>query len=254
MSYLVSTLVYSRRVGSPVRKAVLAYFAERANDNGGGVWASKPTIAASIECGRSTVIRTINDFVAEGILREVGRRPCRGGSTTEYAMNLDAIAMLPSVDDEAPIHETRPAAGPVPEQDPSQSGTPPVPQRDPHPSRSGTQTIIGTIIEPSEEDLTTSAVPEPKARLPDDWALSDEGWGYARRQGIPDEAIQDEAAGFHAYWTDRRDRDAKKSHRGWEQCWAGWCRRIAQRYARHPGRGSPHDALLAGFQRSAMRQ
>lgn len=96
--------------------------------------------------------------------------------------------------------------------------------------------------------------PEPKARLPADWALSDEGWAYARSQQIPDEAIRDEATGFHAYWADRRDRDASKSQRGWEQCWAGWCRRIAPRYARHAGRSGPHDALLAGFQRSAMRQ
>ena len=76
--------------------------------------------------------------------------------------------------------------------------------------------------------------PPDKMRLPADWALSDEGWAYARSQAIPDEVIRDEAAGFHAYWTDRRDRDAKKSERGWEQCWANRCRSIAGRYA---GRG-----------------
>lgn len=158
MSNLVSEMVYSRRIGSPVRKAVLVYFAARASDDGRGVWASKPTIAEAIECGRSTVIRTINDFVAEGVLREVGRRPCRGGSTTEYAMNLGVISALPSVDDDAPTTETSPAAGPVPERDPSQTGTPPVPQRDPHPSRSGTQTIIGTTIEPSNKSKAREAL------------------------------------------------------------------------------------------------
>lgn len=149
MSNKVSVLVYSRKVGSPIRKAVLAYFAERASDNGSGVWASKTTIAAEIECGRSTVIRTINDFVKEGLLVPVGTRPCRNGETVEYAIDLDAIRALPGVDEAV----TRPAAGPVPERDPSQSGTPPVPQRDPYPSRSGTQTIIGTTIEPSYTPL-----------------------------------------------------------------------------------------------------
>lgn len=74
--------------------------------------------------------------------------------------------------------------------------------------------------------------PEPKARLPADWVLSDEGWAYARSQKIPDEVINDEAKGFHAYWSDRRDRDASKSARGWEQCWANRCRAVAQRYQR----------------------
>lgn len=145
MSNKVSVLAYSRRLGSPVRKAVMVYFAERASDNGEGVWASKSSIAAAVECGRSTVIRTINDFVEEGLLRVVGERRCRTGATIEYAINLDALASLEAVS----THETCPAAGPVPERDPSQSGTRPVPQRDPYPSRSGTQTIIGTIKEPS---------------------------------------------------------------------------------------------------------
>jgi uncharacterized protein YdaU (DUF1376 family) len=86
------------------------------------------------------------------------------------------------------------------------------------------------LVPPAEIDA-----PEPKARLPANWALSDEGWAYARSQKIPDEVIEDEARGFHAYWADRRDRDAKKSRRGWEQCWAGWCRRIAPRYQRSGG-------------------
>jgi uncharacterized protein YdaU (DUF1376 family) len=77
--------------------------------------------------------------------------------------------------------------------------------------------------------------PPDKMRLPEDWALSDEGWAYARSQGIPDKVIEDEARGFHAYWTDRRDRDAKKSCRGWEQCWANRCRTIAARYQRSGG-------------------
>ena len=86
---------------------------------------------------------------------------------------------------------------------------------------------MGKPISPADK-------PPDKMRLPADWALSDEGWAYARSQAIPDEVIRDEAAGFHAYWTDRRDRDAKKSERGWEQCWANRCRSIAGRYK---GRG-----------------
>ena len=242
MSNKVSVLVYSRRVGSPIRKAVLVYFAERASDNGEGIWASKGSIAAAIECGRSTVIRTIQDFVSEGILVEAGKRSHRNGETIEYRMDLRAIADLPNAKDAT--------AEPVPERDRSRSGTspaaepPPVPERDPYPSRSGTQTTIRTTIEPPEEPLVVphGEKPEPKARLPSDWALSDEGWAYARSKNIPDEVIEDEARGFHAYWSDRRDRDACRSQRGWEQCWANRCRAIASRYQRGlsvAGKASP---------------
>lgn len=96
-------------------------------------------------------------------------------------------------------------------------------QPEPYPER---EEEIGKPISPAAE----KSAPEPKARLPSDWALSDEGWAYARSQNIPDEVIHDEARGFHAYWSDRRDRDAKKSARGWEQCWANRCRAIAVRY------------------------
>jgi uncharacterized protein YdaU (DUF1376 family) len=102
--------------------------------------------------------------------------------------------------------------------------------------------------EPDKEDMgkpiSLADKPPDKMRLPADWALSDEGWAYARSQAIPDEVIRDEARGFHAYWTDRRDRDAKKSARGWEQCWANRCRTIAGRFA---GRGMAGKAGTGGY-------
>ena len=110
--------------------------------------------------------------------------------------------------------------------DPKPSHTEPEPEVD-----------MGKPISPADK-------PPDKARLPDDWALSDEGWAYARSQGIPDKVIEDEARGFHAYWADRRDRDAKKSARGWEQCWANRCRSIAGRYA---GRGMAGKAGPGGY-------
>lgn len=151
MSNKVSVLVYSRKVGSPVRKAVLVYFAERASDGGEGIWASKSTIANAIECGRSTVIRTINEFVAEGILTAVGTRKHTNGETIEYAMNLAAIEALPTIKDNPSRNNTSPAAELVPRKDRSRPDTSPIPQRDPYQSRSGTQTTNKTIIEPSED-------------------------------------------------------------------------------------------------------
>lgn len=91
------------------------------------------------------------------------------------------------------------------------------------------------------EPISPAAKPPVKARMPDGWVLSEEGWAYARSQGIPDEVIEDEARGFQAYWADRRDRDAAKSERGWEQCWANRCRSISGRYKNRSlaGKASP---------------
>jgi hypothetical protein len=97
MSHKVVTLVYSRKAGSAHRKAVLAYMADRASDDGRGIFASKKTIADEIECGRSTVIKICNEFVEEGILTVTGSRKCANGATVEYAMNLDAVAALERV-------------------------------------------------------------------------------------------------------------------------------------------------------------
>lgn len=111
-------------------------------------------------------------------------------------------------------------------------------QPEPYPER---EEEIGKPISPAAE----KSAPEPKARLPANWTLSDEGWAYARSQHIPDEVIHDEARGFHAYWSDRRDRDAKKSARGWEQCWANRCRAIAVRY--RPRGGMAGAATPGGY-------
>lgn len=96
VSRLVATIVYSRQVGSMVRKAVLAYCADRASDDGRGIWASKQRIADEIECDRRTVIRTINALIADGILEAVGTRSCRGGATIEYSINITAVLALPA--------------------------------------------------------------------------------------------------------------------------------------------------------------
>lgn len=96
MSRDVAALVYSRMAGSMARKGVLAYFAERANDDGSGIWASKQRIADEIECSKQTVITTVKGLIADGLICETGRHKTRNGYTVIYAMNLRAIAALPA--------------------------------------------------------------------------------------------------------------------------------------------------------------
>lgn len=165
-------LVYSRQVGSAHRKAVLAFCADRASDDGSGVWPSKGTIARATECGRSTVIRVMAEFEAEGILVRTGKRRGSNGLQPVYRIDLKRVAKLPKVktetgpeivDDDQSHAGTSPTAGLVSERDQSRSGTTTsptagpdlVPQRDPnHPS---------TIHQPSLTNVPISdeAVEEP---------------------------------------------------------------------------------------------
>lgn len=166
MSNLVSAKVHKKVFGSTTRKAVMIYFADKASDGGEGIWASKTTIAAVLEMHRATVIRTINELVAEGILIVVGDRRHRNGATVEYDISMVVVDQLPDVElprsepgPHAPTADlTRRTARPVAECDPSHSATLPVAQRDTMMSHSATQ----TILEPSKNPSRAPApVPVP---------------------------------------------------------------------------------------------
>lgn len=102
MSRYVAALVYRKKLGSIARKSIMAYCAERANDDGSGVWASKVRIAKEVECSKHTVIDTMRTFVSEGLMIEVGQRRTTNGYVVEYALNIAQISALPDAltDDE----------------------------------------------------------------------------------------------------------------------------------------------------------
>lgn len=133
MSYHVVSLVETKRLGSPARKAVMMYCANRANDDGSGIWSSKSTIADACELARRTVIQAMQEFVAEGLLRPSGRRGCANGHTVEYDINLDAIRDLPGVKDQCASRTSAPTA-PVQEPHPTSAASAPVLVQPVHPT------------------------------------------------------------------------------------------------------------------------
>lgn len=167
MSRHVAKLVYDRKCGSMLRKAVLAYFAERANDDGSMIWASKKTIADEIECSKQAVINTVKQFLAEGILREAGHRKTQGGFTVVYDMNLEAIAALPK--SKECINQSTPLTGQNMDQStPLTEGVNPI---DPDQSTRLTQTVHEPSIEP---DAKASKRGRELASKPD--CVSDDVW------------------------------------------------------------------------------
>ncbi|WFE73311.1 hypothetical protein [Roseinatronobacter sp. S2] len=96
MSWRVATECADRRFGSAARKQIIMFLADKASDDGSGIWCSKGTIQRHTELGESTVKRTISDFLREGILIETGRRPCKNGFTVIYRIVLARVMALES--------------------------------------------------------------------------------------------------------------------------------------------------------------
>ncbi len=111
MSWRVANECAERRFGSVARKQIIMFLADKASDDGSGIWCSKGTIQRHTKLGESTVKRTISNFLKEGLLIEAGRRRCKNGYTVIYCIVLSQIALLESTVE--PEIETGSTVGPV---------------------------------------------------------------------------------------------------------------------------------------------
>jgi biotin operon repressor len=92
-NHLISE-VYKRQLGSMARNAVMVLLADKASDDGTGIWASKQRMADELGASKQTVISTIKGLVLDGLLRETGQRKCTNGFTIEYAIDVEALKAL----------------------------------------------------------------------------------------------------------------------------------------------------------------
>lgn len=97
MSNHLTSLAYKADVGSLLRKSVLVMLADKASDDGSGIWASKQTMADELCCSKQAILNTLRQFVDEGLLDETGRRKNRNGFTITYTLNVEALEGLPRV-------------------------------------------------------------------------------------------------------------------------------------------------------------
>lgn len=165
MSRYVAALVYRKKVGSMARKAILAYCAERANDNGGGIWSSKVTIAKEVECAKKTVIETFNAFVEEGVLILVGKKKIQNGFVHVYDMNLDAILAMPDalLDEELRGVILNPSPGVTPR------GNPELPQEVTLSDPNRPKTVLKpSIARKRDGDLFGEGEPKASKQSPDE--------------------------------------------------------------------------------------
>ena len=130
-NHLISE-VYKRKIGNMARKAVLVLFADKASDDGTGIWASKQRMADELGATKQTVISTIKGLIDDGFVRESGQRKCSNGFTVEYAINVQALLAAPLVES----HQSKDLTGqnrrPVKSADLTGQNPRPKPSRTPH--------------------------------------------------------------------------------------------------------------------------
>ncbi|WP_298430827.1 hypothetical protein [uncultured Jannaschia sp.] len=94
MSWRVANACAERKFGSATRKQIIMFLADKASDDGSGIWCSKGTIQRHTELGETTVKRTVREFLKDGILVETGARTCKNGFTVVYRIDLAKVEAL----------------------------------------------------------------------------------------------------------------------------------------------------------------
>ena len=106
MSNLISASVQRRLVGSATRKSVLSYMADKAADDGSGIWTSKANFARDLELSRRGVQLAIQELIRDGLVTETGQRDCKHGFTVEYSIVIEAVDNLPSTREQGSPRES----------------------------------------------------------------------------------------------------------------------------------------------------
>ncbi len=99
MSWKVAAECNGRKFGSAMRKQIIMYLADKASDDGEGIWCSKPTVARECELSESGVKKTFREFVSEGILIDCGERKVKHGKVRVYKISLEKVALLERLGD-----------------------------------------------------------------------------------------------------------------------------------------------------------
>jgi len=116
MSLRVIALCRSRIFRTHTIKHVIKEMADRASDNGTGIYCSKQTIANDTGLSKTSVKKTVNELLGSGLIVETGKY-WRGGQYTKvYKINTEMVADLPKTNKPAgeesyPLHKTQSDGG-----------------------------------------------------------------------------------------------------------------------------------------------
>lgn len=101
MSWQVTGLVSRKRWGGQTRRLMALTMADKANDDGSGVYASVRTMARDAEISEATARRTLREFEDAKLITKTGERACSNGYTNIYQLNTETITALDDLKDRA---------------------------------------------------------------------------------------------------------------------------------------------------------
>lgn len=213
-NHLISE-AYKRQIGNMARKAVMVLLADKASDDGTGIWASKQRMAEELGASKQTVIATIKSLIADGLVKEDGQRRCANGYTIQYAINVRSLRALPLVKSHA-IDQSENLTG---------QNAAPVNESD----------LTSQIVLPDQsEDLTQTLLnpPEPPIKnthkrervsshlIPEGWKPSQFGIGTKSRavvDGWPPGECEAQLEHFTAHHRGKGNRFTD-----WQDAWSTW--------------------------------
>lgn len=246
MSFHVASTCMQRKFGSATRKQIISFLADKASDDGSGIWCSKGTIAQNTELSKSTVKRIILEFLNEGIISETGKRANSHGFTVEYRINLARVIRLEST--ARPPNTRGFTTNPVQDEPPREVAV--------HPQEGSSRTPnnSSTILEPptrervGEEDIISVEFDNAWNAYPDDRRRNEqvcrEVFADAVCLGVAPEDITS-AIQTYAKTTAGYTRDKVKFSDNWFRS-AAWVGHIAQKT-------EAQEAAEIAFQKSLSR-
>lgn len=220
-NHLISE-AYKRQLGSMARNAVMVLLADKASDDGTGIWASKQRMAEELGTTKQTVLTTIKSLIGDGLLEEIGQRKCANGYTIEYKINVAALQALPLVASHQSNGLTGKAARPVKEDDLTGKAALPKPSRTPQDKHTKRASII-----------------------PDDWKPEPFGKGSKCAEILatwPNGELETQIEHFTVHHRGKGNRFVD-----WQDAWKTWVlnsRKWAPRNTGPPGRQSEPSSFL----------
>ena len=162
MSWQLTGLVSRKKWGGQTRRLLALTMADKANDDGSGVYASVRTLARDSEISEATARRTLKEFLDAGIIVKTGERPCLNGATNVYCLQpeiIEAMADLkPAKQADTPV-----TVRPVSRRTASSADTPVTPTPLSRRDQTPVTVTAKPIPEPSPSTLTTFELKPPPA-------------------------------------------------------------------------------------------
>lgn len=249
MSWRLQALVSERKCGSSTRRLLMLAMSARANDDGSGVYASVPTIAAWCEIDARSIRRILIDLRNDGLIILTGERKVSRGYINEWALVVDAIKALPHIEDE--LQARREAATATPDTvsplTPCQSGHSVTPDRVSAVSSLAAQQPL-TECQPSSnltpDTVSTNSKNKPLSseatlpqtsprqvaekrgsRLPTDWRPNDHLRGQCLGFGLESWQVDAVLVEFVDFWAGVAGARGRKLD--WDATFRNRCREVA---------------------------